>query len=325
MKRVVVTRAIPEAGLRLLRTNGIELWVSKHPRPLRRAELLYAVRGADAVITQLTDRVDTAFLKAAGPKLRIVANYAVGFDNIDLHALAKAKVRATNTPGILSEAVADHTFALLLAVARRITEADRFTRAGRFEGWAPDLLLGRPVHGRTLGIVGLGRIGRAVGERARGFGMTILYADRHRDRTFERAVRATKVTMARLLARSDFVTLHVPLTPKTHHLINAKALAHMKPSAVLINTSRGPVVNERALIRSVERGHLFGAGLDVFECEPEITCDVRSHWALAHLPSIVVTPHIASATIEARDAMAKTAANNVLAALAGRTPPDVVR
>lgn len=323
--RIAVTRRIPEAGLALLRRRNVRVTVNPLPRTLARRDLFRFVRGAHALITQLTDRVDEAVLDAAGPQLAIVANYAVGYDNIDRNACAKRGIVVTNTPGILTEAVADHAFALLLAVARRIVESDHFTRTGRFRGWAPDLLLGQGIAGKTLGVVGLGRIGKAVARRAaKGFGMRVLYTDQRRDLAFERAYRARYVSLPVLLARADAVSLHVPLTRKTRHLIGRRELARMKPTAILVNTARGPVVDERALISAVARRRIFGAGLDVYECEPEITCDARSHRLLARLPSVVLTPHTASATTEAREAMAKTTARNVQAVLAGRRPLNAV-
>lgn len=322
---IVVTREIPNAGLQLLSRSGFSLTVNRKPRALTRPELLRMVRGAHAVVTQLTDRVDRTFIAAAGPQLRIVANYAVGYDNIDVTECAKHGIAVTNTPGILTDAVADHTFALLLSVARRIVESDRFTRTGRFSGWAPDLLLGLGIWGKTLGIIGLGNIGKAVAHRAaRGFNMRVLYTDQRRDRAFERTYRARFLPLPRLLAEADVVSLHVPLTPKTRHLIGAKELRRMKTTAILVNTARGPVVDESALIRAVAKKTIFGAGLDVFECEPEITCDLRSHRLLARLPNIVLTPHTASGTTEARAAMAVSAATNVLTVLRGRRAPNAV-
>lgn len=324
--RIVVTRRIPEVGLRLLKRPSTTVAVSTKPRPLTRREILRMVRGAHAILTQLTDRVDATVLDAAGPQLRIVANYAVGYDNIDRAAASARGVTVTNTPGILTEAVADHTFALMLAVARRIVESDQFTREGKYHGWAPDLLLGQGIGGKTLGIIGSGRIGQAVAARARGFGMPILYTDPVRNRGFERRFGARFVPLRSLLEHSDVVSLHVPLTPKTHHLIGVPELAQMKPTAVLVNTARGPVVDEAALIRAVATRRIFGAGLDVYECEPEITCDVTSHRLLAKLPNIVLTPHTASATVEARVAMAVVAAENILAVLSGRKAKnDVTR
>lgn len=312
---VVVTRRIPEAGLAPL-GERYHLKVSAMNRALKAPELLKFVRGANAILCLLEDRIDGRVLDAAGKKLQIVANYAVGFDNIDLSAARKRRIVVTNTPGVLTEAVAEHTFALLLAAARRIAESDRFTRLGKYRGWEPELLLGRELLGRTLGILGLGRIGRRVAEiGARGFKMKVIYYDDgKRNRQLQDELGAEAVTIRKLLTASDFISLHVPLTPKTRHLIGKTELLSMKKTAILINTARGPVVDEQALAWALKNQIIAGAGLDVFEFEPKITP------ALLKQPNVVLTPHTASATEEARSAMAALAAKNISAVLEGRSP-----
>jgi glyoxylate reductase len=268
----------------------------------------------DALVTLSRDRIDGALLARAS-RLRVVANFAVGFDNVDLAACAARGVAVTNTPGVLTDATADLAFGLLLCAARRITEGDRLLRRGGFLGLTPTFLVGAPVHGATLGLVGLGRIGQAVARRARGFGMRVLYAGRRRAPSdVERALMATPVDLDDLFAEADFVSLHCPLTPETRHLVNAERLARMKRGAVLVNTTRGAVVDEAALADALGRGPIGAAGLDVYEDEP------RVHPALLDLENVVLAPHIGSADRPAREAMARIAADNVLAVLAGRAP-----
>ncbi len=317
--RVLVTREIPEAGLRLLRDAAfVDVWDGVLPPP--RDELLRRVAGVDGLLALLTDRVDDELLDAAGPQLKVVSNFAVGYDNIDVAACARRGIPVGNTPGVLTEATADLAFTLLLAVARRIPEADSFVRDDRWLTWGPLLLLGRDVSGATLGIVGFGRIGREVARRAGGFGMRVLYHDRERARgEVEAELRATYVDMETLLAESDFVSVHVSLSAETRHLIDAAALAQMKPGSVLINTSRGPVVDQDALTEALRSGHLWGAGLDVTDPEP-----MRGDHPLALMPNCLVVPHVASATERTRDQMAEKAARNVLAGLRGEPLPDPV-
>jgi len=279
------------------------------------AALAGAVRRADGILCLLTDRIDAALL-ATAPRLRVVANCAVGYDNVDLAAAAMRGIVVTNTPDVLTETSADLAFALILAAARRVCEGDRLVRAGRWRGWSPDLLLGRDVHGATLGIVGLGRIGTAVARRARGFGMRVLYHQRRPARRPPAGV--TRVSLARLLAAADIVSLHVPLTAATRHLIGPRELARMRRDAILVNTSRGAVVDEAALVRALTSGKLAAAGLDVFAREPHVGRELRA------LRNVVMTPHVASATTATRARMAVVAARNVAAALAGRRPPNPV-
>lgn len=312
---VVVTRKIPEAGLALLKEN-FTLKVSAYDRVLKPGELLKFVRGADALLCLLTDKIDAKVLRATGPQLKIAANYAVGVDNIDLEAARRRRVIVTNTPQVLSEAVAEHTFALLAAVSRRIVESDKFVRAGKYRGWEPELLLGHELQGKTLGILGLGRIGSRVAEIASlGFQMKVIYYDRgKKDHELDKRLGAEAVTMRKLLMTSDIISLHVPLTRETRHMIGKRELETMKKTAILINTSRGAVVDEKALAWALKNKVIWGTGLDVFEFEPKITV------ALKKLDNIVMTPHTASATHEARDAMALVAAKNIIAVLAGKPP-----
>ena len=314
MARIVVTRRIPETALDLLRAAG-EVWLSPHDRPLQPAELHAAVAGADAVVTLLHDRVDDPFLDAAGPGLKVVANVAVGFNNIDVAACASRGVVVTNTPGVLTEATADIAFALVLMVTRRLGEGERLVRSGGTWTWSMFFMLGAGLQGKTLGIVGLGQIGCATARRARAFGMEIAYAGRRRaDPAVEAELGARLLPLAELLAEADVVSLHVPLNDRTHHLIDTAALRRMKPSAYLVNTTRGPVVDEAALVDALRSGTIAGAGLDVFEHEPDV------HPGLLGLENVVLIPHLGSATIETRTAMAVLAARNAVAVLAGEPP-----
>jgi lactate dehydrogenase-like 2-hydroxyacid dehydrogenase len=324
LDKVYVTRMVPAENLERLRRH-FDVEINMEDRPLTRAELIDKVQGRDALIAFLTDRIDGEVLDAAGPRLKVVANFAVGFNNLDLAAATERGVVLTNTPGVLDDATATLTLALLLAVARRVVEADRYVRAGRWtSAWSPSFFVGQDVAGRTLGIAGAGRIGQNVARKARAFDMDILYTKRRRDEAFERETGAVFVDKPALLARSDFVSLHVPLLPETHHYIGAAELAAMKPSAILVNASRGPVVDERALVEALREGRIWGAGLDVFEDEPALAP------GLAELDNVVIVPHIASATPETRRAMGDAAIDNVLKVLAGEPPascvnPEVLR
>lgn len=271
-----------------------------------KGSLLQAARRSTALVTLLTDRIDRELLEAA-PNLRIVANVAVGVDNIDVEAATRLGVLVTNTPGVLTESTADLTWALILAVARRLVEGDRYLRARKYDGWDFDLLRGMEIRGKTLGVVGAGRIGRAVARRARGFGMNVLLHSRNRG-----------VSLGRLLKNSDVVSIHVPLSESTHHLIGVRELRRMKRTACLINTARGPIVDEKALTAALRSGRLAGAGLDVYEHEPKVTA------GLLRLKNVVLLPHLGSATNEARRAMLDAAVKNVKAFLSGRRPPDLV-
>lgn len=316
MFKVFVTRDIPEEGLNLLR-KYCEVEVSPYDRMLTKEELLEKVQGKNAVITQLTDKVDKEFFEAA-KEVKIVANYAVGFDNIDLEEATKRGVYITNTPDVLTNATAELAWALLFATARRVVESDKFMRAGKFQGWAPMLFLGKGVTGKTLGIIGAGRIGQAFAKMAKGFDMKILYTARSPKKEFEEETGAQYVDLDTLLKESDFVSIHVPLTPETRHLIGEKELKLMKKSAILINTGRGPVVDEKALVKALKNKDIYAAGLDVYEREPLFEEE------LAQLDNVVMLPHIGSATEEARRDMSILVAQNIIDVIEGRVPRTLV-
>ncbi len=306
----------------LKKHKNYEVKVSPHDRVLKRKELIKGVKGCDALLCLLTDKIDSEIMDAAGPQLKIIANYAVGFDNIKMADAKKRNIVVTNTPSDkVSVAVAEHTFAMIMALAKRLVEADDFTRTLKYKGWDPMLLNGIEVVGKTLGIIGLGRIGREVCQRAvKGFDMTILYNDIERDKKFEKKFNAKFVSKEKLLKNSDFVSLHVPLLPATKRLIDKQELKIMKKTAYLINTARGAVVHELALLKALTRGDIAGAGLDVYECEPEIDCNPNDRLELRKMKNVIITPHIASATEEARRDMAEIAAKNIAAVLSGKKP-----
>jgi len=310
--RVFVSRAIPAAGLDLLRPHAdLDVWADRLPPP--REALLERARGCDGLLTLLTDRIDAEVMDAAGPGLRVISNYAVGLDNVDLAEAARRGIRVGHTPGVLTQATADLAFALLLAAARRLPEAERLVKAGEWRTWEPTLLLGRDVASATLGIVGFGRIGRAVAERARGFRMRVLACGRGPNTD---PAGAEPVALDELLARSDFISLHAPLTPMTRHLVNRDALRRMKRGAVLVNTARGGLVDQDALAQALRDGHLAAAALDVTTPEPLPPGD-----PLLQIPTCLVVPHVGSATLQARDQMARIAAGNLLAGLRGEPLP----
>jgi len=316
--KVFVTRKILEEGLNMLRER-YDVEVSDYDGIIPREMLLKKVKGADALLSLLTDNIDAEVMDAAGPNLKIIANYAVGYNNIDVEEATKRGIMVTNTPGVLTETTADFAWTLLMAIARRIVEADKFVREGKFRGWEPMLLLGTDVFGATLGIVGFGRIGQAMARRALGFNMRVLYYDNSRiDEQIEKELKATFVDLPTLLKESDFVTLHVPLTKQTHHLIGEKELKMMKKDAYLINTARGPVVDEKALVKALKEGWIKGAALDVFENEPEIEPE------LLKLDNVVLAPHIASASYATRSKMSVMVAENIIKALNGEVPPNLV-
>lgn len=313
---VLVTHPVVDGALDIL-LETVELTVADGLED--EAALAEAVRGKSALLSLLTAPVTEAVMRAGLPTLRIVANHAVGYDNVDIAAAARLGVVVTNTPGVLTEATADLTWAALLGVVRRVAEGDRMMRSGGYRGWSPTLLLGSDLRGKTLGIVGLGQIGRAVARRSAGFGMRVLHHDPgHPGPVDLGLVRSEGRTLEALLSESDVVSLHVPLTPQTHHLLSAERLALLRPTAFLVNTSRGPVVDEAALVHALRRGALAGAALDVYEHEPALAP------GLGDLPNTLLLPHIGSATRETRYAMAHTAALNIHALLRGDPPPNRV-
>ncbi|MBB4685392.1 2-hydroxyacid dehydrogenase [Amycolatopsis jiangsuensis] len=309
MPKIAVTRWIPDEAVRVLESVG-EVAVSPADRPLTPEELREFVSGSAAVVSMLHDRIDSTVAEAAGPGLKVVANVAVGYDNVDVAAMTERGVVVANTPGVLTDATADLTFGLLLALTRRLGEGERLVRSGRPWSFHLGFLLGSGLQGTTLGIVGLGQIGRAVAERAAAFGMRIVYSGRSRKADFA----GEFVPFEEVLRRSDFVSLHCPLTPDTRHLIDAAALRAMKPGAYLVNTTRGPVVDESALADALEAGEIAGAALDVFEAEPDVEPRLLGR------ENVVLTPHLGSATVETRTAMAVLAARNVASVLAGAEP-----
>ena len=317
--KVFVSRVIPEEGLaRVREATDAAVWEDDLPPP--RDALLAAIEGCDGVLTLLTDRVDDEFLDHAGPQLKVVSNFAVGFDNIDVAACTARGVPVGNTPGVLTETTADLAWALLMAAARRLVEGDRYVRDGKWKTWGPMLLMGPDVHGATLGIVGFGRIGQAVARRARGFGMRIVYHDLHRSpKQVEAEFDATYMTLEGVLHESDFVSLHTVLSPETKGLINAERLGWMKPTAVLVNTSRGPVIDSMALVDALRNGTIAAAALDVTDPEP-----LPADHPLVGLDNCLIVPHIASASRATRGKMASMAAANLLAGLRGERLPTPV-
>jgi glyoxylate reductase len=322
--RVLVTQRVPEAAIERLREAvGKDGTLDINPDPDRiwtKQELIDRLRGGDynALYCLLTNPIDAEVLDAA-PGLRVVANMAVGYNNIEVDEASRRGIAVTNTPGVLTDTTADFAWALLMASARRVVEADKFLRAGRFYGWGPLMMVGQDVYGKTLGVIGFGRIGRAVARRATGFDMQVLYYDRQpADPDTEKTLNARLVSMEELLHESDYVTIHTDYNPETHHLIGQPELASMKRTAYLINTARGPIVDEAALAEALKNGTIAGAGLDVFENEPEV------HPGLLELDNAVLVPHIASASLDTRNAMAMMAAENVIAALKGEMPPNCV-
>ena len=314
---VAVTREIPDAGLQPLReATKVKLWDQELPPSAE--ELDELLQGCDGAITLLTDHIDGSVLDRH-PSLRVISNFAVGFDNIDVPAATERGVLVCNTPDVLTNATADHTWALLLAAARRIPESIAYVRAGKWKTWGPLLLLGREVSGATIGIVGLGRIGKEVAKRARGFDMRVLAFDPFEDGVFAREHEVTYVPLEQLLVDSDFVTLHVALTDETQHLIGAPELGRMKLTAILVNASRGPVVDTDALVDALRNGSILGAALDVTDPEP-----LSADHALVNMTNCIVVPHTASATVQTRDRMAELAARNLLAGLRGERPPAAV-
>jgi glyoxylate reductase len=315
--KVFVTRPVFEEALVMLRKDA-EVKANTVDDVLPKSELIRHLQTADGVVSLLTDVIDREVLEAV-PNVKVVSNVAVGYNNIDIETATRLGIQVTNTPGVLTETSADFAWALLMAAARRVVEGDKFTRAGKFKVWGLQMLLGHDVFGKTLGIVGLGRIGQAVARRAAGFGMkTIFYNSRPPREEITRELGARPVALDELFATADFVTLHVPFLPETRHLVNDRTLALMKPTSILINTARGPVVDEKALVRALKEKKISGAALDVYEREPEIEPE------LLDMDNVVLAPHIGSASIETRKRMCTMAAENLLTAFKGDRPPNLV-
>ncbi|MFA9398847.1 MAG: 2-hydroxyacid dehydrogenase [Clostridiaceae bacterium] len=308
---------IPSEAIELLE-NHFDVEINPLDRVLDKEELIEKVKGRDAVLCLLTDNIDEEVFKAAGRNCKIFANYAVGYNNIDVETATKHNIMITNTPGVLNDATADLAWTLLFSTARRVVEADKYLRDGLYKGWSPMLFLGQDITGKTLGVVGTGRIGSNFAKKALGFDMKIIYSDIKRNEEFEKLTNATYVDFETLLKEADFVSLHVPLLSSTTHLIGEKELKLMKKTAILINTSRGPVVDEKALANALKYGEIWGAGLDVYEEEPKVSEE------LIKLNNAVLLPHIASATIETRTNMGIIAASNIVSAYKGEIPENIV-
>ena len=316
--RVYVTRIIPQVGLDMVQTAcRAEVWQGEIPPP--REVIEEKVRGVDGLLSLLTDPVNGAVMDAAGPQLRVISNYAVGYDNIDVTAATQRGILVTNTPGVLTDTTADFAFSLLMSAARRVVEGADYVRAGKWRTWGPILLLGQDVHQATLGIIGMGRIGQGMAKRAQGFDMRVLYHDPYCSADPDSLFGAQCVGLDTLLAESDFVSVHVPLSPETHHMISTEQFRQMKPTAILINTARGPVVDPEALYQALKDGDIARAALDVTEPEP-----LPGDYKLSTLPNIIICPHIASASVATRGKMATMAAENLIVALRGETPPNPV-
>ncbi|HMA83354.1 MAG TPA: D-glycerate dehydrogenase [Candidatus Thermoplasmatota archaeon] len=316
MMKVFVTRKIPESGINLLK-NYHTVTVSEKDRVLSKDEIIDQAQDAEGLLCLLTDTIDSEVISSL-PNLKMIANYAVGFNNVDVEKATQKKIPVSNTPGVLTDTTAELAWALVFSVARRIVESDSFCRDGKFEGWAPMLMLGQDITKKTLGIIGSGRIGTAMALKSKGFDMNVLYVNPEHNSVLESEINAKKTDLSTLLMKSDIVTLHVPLTDETHHLIGEKELDLMKETAVLINTSRGPVIDENALLNALENKQIFGAGLDVYEHEPKIPKKLKQ------LDNVVILPHIGSATKETRSKMAEMAAENMLQGLNGKQPSNCV-
>jgi glyoxylate reductase len=314
--KIFITRKIPEPGLEILRKKH-EIEMNQYNRVLTKKEIIKGLKGKEGLLCLLTDPIDKDVIESE-QKLKMIASYAVGYDNIDVKTATKLGIPVSNTPGVLTNATSDMAWALLFSVSRRIVEADKFTREGNFSGWDPMLMHGKDITGKTLGVVGTGRIGTSFALKSKGFNMKLLYVDKIRNEKLEKELKARKANLETLLKESDFVSLHVPLIPATHHLIGEKQLKMMKKTAVLINTSRGPIINEKALVKALKNKWIFGAGLDVYEHEPKITKE------LLKLDNVVLQPHSASATTESRSSMAILAAKNMIDGLEGKIPPNCV-
>lgn len=317
--KVFVTRNIPGTALEKLKNSGNEVYISEYDRPLSSEELLERGKGCDALLTLLTDKINGEVIDEIGLQLKIVSNYAVGFDNINVEEATEKGVVVTNTPSDeVNEAVAEHSWALMLALARRVVEADEATRRGAYKGWEPGIFIGTNMVGKTLGVVGLGNIGSMTARRAKGWNMRVLYNKRSRDEEVERDLGIEFADLDRLYADSDFISIHVPLTDETRHMINKDAFNKMKKGVILVNTARGPIVNEQDLVDAIRDGKIRGAGLDVYDNEPNINPE------LVAMENVIITPHIASATWEAREKMGYMAVDSILQVFAGEKPENIV-
>jgi len=312
MKKVLITDLIPEIGVNLLKEH-YDVTMNSSGHCMTKEDMIETFNNYDGIVTSLTNPIDEDVINAC-PNVKIMANYAVGYNNIDIEAAIKRSLIVTNTPDVLSDTTAETAWSLLFAVSRRIVEADRYVRNGDWKRFSANLFLGRDIFNKTLGIVGAGSIGRRFAEKARGYHMTLLYYNRNRDLEFEKQYNATYVGMDDLLSESDFISLHVPLNEETHHLIGEEEISLMKESAILINTSRGPVIDEDALIKALQEKRIYGAGLDVFENEPQVP------EALITMDNVVLLPHIGSSSTETRDRMSELVAHNIINVLEGRTP-----
>ena len=314
--KIFVTRKIPESGLILLKKEH-EIDVFPHDRVPTKQEIINGLKGKDGLLCLLSDPIDKDVINSE-PKLRMIANYAVGYDNIDIQAATKNKIPVSNTPGVLTDTTAEMAWAQLFSVARRIVEGDKYTRAGKYNGWGPLLMLGQDISNKTLGVIGTGRIGTAFALKSKGFNMNVLYVDDKVNKTLESEINAKKVGLVELLKKSDFISVHVPLTDETYHLISEGELKIMKKNSVLINTSRGPVIDEKALVKALKEKWIFGAGLDVYEHEPKVDDELKK------LDNVIIQPHSASATFETRSKMAIIATENMIAGLRGEIPPNCI-
>jgi glyoxylate reductase len=314
-KKVFITRLIPEKAISFLK-DECEVYLNMEDRSLTKEEIIKAVKGMDAVMTMSSNPIDADVLEAAGGQCRIFSNYAVGYNNIDIPAATARGIYVTNTPDVLTNATADMAWALLMSCARRVVESDALVRAGKFKGNAPLFMLGMEITGKTLGIIGPGRIGTAFARKASGFDMKVLYSSRSRKPEFEKETGGSYVALDTLLNESDFISIHAPLTNETRHLISTRELKMMKKTAVIVNTSRGPIIDENALAAALKEGTIWGAGLDVYENEPEVDQE------LIGLSNVVLSPHIGSATFETKEKIGYMAGRNILAALRGEVPPQ---
>ena len=311
--KVLITRKLPRVAIDLLLKNNIAVQVHDSDEPIKFRELVRYGKDADGILSLLTDRIDEKIINRL-EKCKVIANYAVGYNNINTKAAKAKNIIVTNTPDILTDATADLTLALLLSVCRRVIESEMFTRSNKFTGWQPELFLGIELKGKTLGVVGAGRIGRAVAKRAAAFGMNIIYFNKSKKTEFELELNAQKVSLTKLIKKSDFVSLHLPLNSETQNLINSEKLELLKPNAVIINTARGEIIDENYLIAMLKKKRIFGAGFDVYQNEPKVNKQ------LLKLNNVVLLPHIGSATFEARSAMAELAVKNIINVLKGLPP-----